>query len=244
MRIFALALIALLLPAQSIAADWRNKKLCTSRPVKFTESREEGCSHSWCARDGAAGELCACLRDVESEALRITWRRAGISHQWSLNVLPIQLDGGSFLLQAFDSKPAADLPWLFAVREAVSNGMGVNYWQAFVLGPQGVSKPLPVQDLSLMTQDHPSKSCRLLAGQWQEGYESRRGEGKYFVATWQQPSAGQWQAVSSLPVLHRRYLFAFENERLAGLGEQPKPVLWFRHPTTRTGVPSQAAMQK
>lgn len=247
MRIFALALIALFLPAQSLAANWRNEELCSSRPAEFAESRQEGCSQSWCARDGAAGELCACLRDVDSEALRFTWRRADISYQWSLNALPIQQDGDSFLLQAFDPKPAADSTWLFAVREAVSNGMGVNYWQAYVLGPEGVSKPLPVQDLgvlSLMTQDHHSKSCRLLAGQWQAGYESRRGEGVYFVATWQQPVAGQWQAVSSLPSLHRRYLFAFEKERLSGLGGQTKSVLWFRHPTTRTGMPSKTAVQK
>lgn len=246
MRIFALAL-SILLPVSSFAADWRNEKLCTTKSIEFKQSKQADCAQAWCARDKALGELCACLRNSESESLRMIWAQGDARHQWSTEVLPIQIDVSSFVLQAFDYMPGPDTPWLFAVREAVSNGMGVNYWKAYALGPQGPSAPLTLHELgvlSLMTRAGNEKSCRLLAGQWQEGYEKGRGGGRYFVATWQQPVAGQWQTASSLPTLHRRYLFAFEKERLAGLGEQMKPVFWFRHPTTRTGAPAKIPEQK
>lgn len=250
MRIFAvatIAIIATLQTTQSFSADWRNEELCTAKSVTLAVAKQPNCALAWCARDPSAGELCACLASSGSEKVQMTWRRGAATHRWSADVVPVQMDATSFVLQSFDVQPGPQTPWLFAIRSTQSNGMGVNYWSAHILTQKGVSASLPLQDLgvlSLMTRGGNDDSCRLLAGEWQDGYERSRGSGLYFVAKWQQPAAGEWQVISSLPTVHRRYLFSFEKERLAGLGEKAEPVRWFLHPATRIGTPAQSPEQK
>ena len=158
-----------------------------------------------------------------------------------MDILPVSMGPDSLHLQRLsDEGPGADQR-VFALMKWVGNGLAVQTWDVRLITPSSVSPPHELADfptLSHLTRPVTGGACRLLSGKWVSGSEPERGNGLQLVATWMDIRNGQWAASQTLPTLHRRCLFRFESARIAARGTAVRrPLRWYAHADTRTGLP-------
>lgn len=130
----------------------------------------------------------------------------------------------------------------------VTNGIGFQYWTISILPnpvKHGFKQPLEFNVEEYGAEGtfvkHPGDSyCNILATEWQWGAireQKRKTGGLYFVGRWFRYKAGRLEPIAERPVLARRYLYGFENERLRTLEDSKKPLTWLKSRLTKaTGV--------
>jgi len=113
---------------------------------------------------------------------------------------------------------------LLAVLNTQSNGMGVEYWSVWVITPDIVSAPLPLNDFGVMSflTSAPGGKCKVFAATWRPGWEPKRGHGLYIVGQWHEMSLFDISVDWDRPALYRRYLFDLERQRNRALGDTPR----------------------
>lgn len=237
LRIFV-ASFGVLLACVASAEDWKNEKPCATPKIPFKQTDTPKCVQSYCAAATQLGKLCVCVpEDAEQNAL-VMIRRGDREESWPVEVIPAGLDPSFFELRPLArSGPAAET-WLFAMLTSQSNGMGVQRWEVRLISPQRTSQARTAIDfgaLSQLTQPAQGGACRLLSGQWVNGWDRKRGGGLYFVAEWFEALDGEWQSAKDMPVLHRRYLNNFAVARGKVLGPPTGPLRWYNHVDTRIG---------
>lgn len=127
-------------------------------------------------------------------------------------------------------------------RQAVSNGMGVAHARLCAWpSASKVSRPWcrDVEDwgyLTRLVQEPGRRACSLVDAAWQPGRERGRGEGTYAIGrTWRLGPQG-WVQAPGRPVMSRRLLKRFEQDRLEALSAPAgasAPALWYQSADTR-----------
>lgn len=231
----------------SRAADWRRDVPCTegARPalrVEGGEPREErlaACDRSLCVTLADGRRVCSCLRDDEGdqgpEGDHFRVERGGEL------VAEVPASFGFGAGTAFDvargdldGDGAEEL--VVANLEAVSNGLGVEYWTVYVFGGRDPALP-PLRFRSeqyatrgAWTRPAAGGPCRVLVTGWEEMDDPRRGGGMYFVGQWMRYEDGRLVPEAARPVLRRRLLHSFPRQAAGA------PFALFRDPRAEESV--------
>lgn len=234
---------AILLTWKSVAANepasWRDDVLCGSKFSVQQESTIEDCLRANCVSATQALRICRCLKSEESgQALMLIEKDGKVVKQWDASFVP-PASLADFVVYAVDLTGDGKEEFIVATLDAVSNGMGISYWQIRAIVGDSVSKQVPIEDFGVMgypTRAKASKPCMLLSTRWLDGWEAERGLGLYLYGRWfaYSKSSKEFCPVLERPAVYRRYLYSFERLRMNELSKgQPDPILWFRDQRTK-----------
>ena len=237
------------------AAAWRRDVPCTRasgsgrlQAFDFDTLSAPGCKFAQCAELPAGRRVCHCMTDSTitftlrtRDSTLLTWSGTDIFPRtvYSLgatDVLVGDLDGDG-----------ADETIVMALG-SWTRGMGVEYYDvAIVDGRRPSARPLRLtieeygRDGSF-TRAPEGGPCRVLATEWHSADDRRRGWGYYLVGQWYSYAGGQLRPDTTRPVLARRFLHSFANERS---DTSARPLVWFRNAHTEVlrAVPTLAGVR-
>lgn len=227
--------------AQSAREVWRTDVPCASARRLLPEGADAGepaafspCPTRTCVDLPGGGRVCTCGGTEGPDSLRIEQPGHPV-RDWGAETDGLAAASGWEAVVAPIGEGGAPMV-VIAQRTAVSNGLGVNYWQLWLAEPGGEGAPpfIEVQEYDFRgswVQPRAGGACRLFATRWMGGSEPGRGPGLYLQGRWMAWSGGQLRADLARPVVERRYLFSFERERFAGVSGAP--FAWFRGPAAR-----------
>lgn len=216
--------------------DWRNDKECGKRLPIPIKAEIAGCQKAYCTQLSESSRICSCLNSSEDEEGNIFIERSGkIVERWKAKLYP-PADENSFRVDSVKlTDNGEDL--LVGAMETQSNGMGVQYWTVWAVTKKGISKPLNIQDYGIvgfLTRPTGVNVCNLLATRWMDGSEPKHGDGLYLVGRWFNFEDGNFTPNFERPIIYRRYLKSFEQQRnKAFSAAKPKPLLWFNDGNTK-----------
>ena len=129
---------------------------------------------------------------------------------------------------------------IVANHDGSSNGLGVDYWTIFIFpDPQfhNFNPPLTfsVEEYSSFgTFVTSGGRVNILTTSWVNNKDpkGRRGWGTYLVGQWWRYQSGELRPMLDRPIIARRYLFGFENERNASVKADRIPFKWLSHPNS------------
>ena len=137
-----------------------------------------------------------------------------------------------------DGKPEL----IVANNDGMSNGLGVDYWTIFIFpDPQFHTFNAPLrfsveEYSSFGTFVTSAGRVNILTTSWVNNKDpkGRRGWGTYLVGQWWRYQSGELRPMLERPIIARRYLFGFENERNAAVKTDPIPFKWLSNPRTES----------
>jgi len=246
MRIILIVGLAFILPfgiavlSYASPEDWRNEKECGKRLPIPIKAEIAGCQKAYCIKLSESSRICSCLPSIEDDEGNILIERSGkIVERWKARLYP-SADEYSFRVDSAKLTDNGEEDLLVGAMETQSNGMGVQYWTVWAVTKTGISKPLDIQDYGIvgfLTRPRGEKVCNLLATRWMEGSEPERGDGLYLVGRWFKLIDGNLTPHFNRPVIYRRYLLSFQQQRNNDMSaDQPKPLLWFHNKKTKAVI--------
>lgn len=232
-----LFLVSLSLPAASIHAQlvaprwprgkpttWLQDLPCLGAPGPHglralpapDSSLGSDCKSAHCLRLPDGRLLCSCATDSTihfileaNEGRRIVWPAAFVRGYSTGDWRALQGD--------LDGDRRAEL--IIVNLSAWSNGMGVEYYQVAIFdgaAPWGPPLRFEVEEYGAhgsFTLAPKDGRCRVLTSSWENGNDRRRGSGSYFVGQWFRYLHGELIPDLGRPVLARRFLNSFDDER-------------------------------
>ncbi len=237
------ASLLVLVPFRSaLAQDWRQDRSCAEalgparfRHVALPEEGVERRGHRRCLPLAGGGTLCELADDTSFTYVleRAPYPRLVVASRPRVTYPLVDVVETALA-------DAGDGGLVLALRDAVSNGMGVAYWTVFAMQPG----PAGWRVDSLATEDYRARGswvlvrgearCSFLETHWDPDSEPGRGEGLYLGARWHRLDGGRFAVRGDRPLLRRRYLFSFERERLRG--DRAAPLAWLREAVPVPGV--------
>ena len=178
--------------------------------------------------------ICKCISEAEDVfvaekggAIRGKWHASAFLGETSdFEVLTGDLDGDG------------DKELVVANHDATSNGLGVNYWTVSILPDlslQDSERPLmfSVEEYgSFGTFVQARRGVNILATRWlwTKALGGRRGTGLYLTGRLWRYQEGRLLPVAKRPLMARRFLNSFADERGRTLEKSDVPYRWFNNP--------------
>jgi hypothetical protein len=217
--------------------DWRNDKECGKRWPSPTKADITGCQKAYCTQLSETSRICSCLPSIENAEGNIFIEKSGtVVQRWKAQLDP-RADEFSFRVDAAELTAVGKEEFVVAAMETQSNGMGVQYWTVWAVTDTAISKPIAIHDygtLGFLTRQKGEKVCNLLVTRWMDGSEPKRGDGLYLVGRWFNFEDGNFTPHFERPIIYRRYLKSFEQQRNKAFSAgKPKPLLWFNDGNTK-----------
>lgn len=221
----------------SVPSALKNERLCGRVAATFEAADLPGCARTLCAKTpDINGRICACLKDEDSgeTVLSIVGDDGSVRASQTTEVMPPTFEPSSFRLEVgnYDGDGSARL--LLAVMNSWGNGMAVEGWTVMRVGPTEFAKPLEVADYGVMsftTSPTPSGRCRMLASNWIQGSDPKRGSGTFVAGRWYDLNPKGAEKTSERPVMFHRYLFSLERSRNKSKSKTGStPVYWYKFP--------------
>ncbi len=223
--------------------SWRKDKVCGHK-LKTENAEMVGCVRAYCVTISEDSRVCACILGTQSDYSATSddaeisiAKKGNVSHHWRVTIYPPA--GGAVLrVDKADLTGSGNDDLLVATMTSESQGIGIQSWQVRAVVADTVSNAVPVEDYGIMgfaTRDMRNNHCSLLATQWLNGWEPKRGSGLYLFGRWFDfnPTSAELYPALNRPAIYRRYLYSFEQTRLAAMEkEEPTPVPWFTDKTT------------
>ena len=248
LRRFILSGIILLAAAPAAAQPrqpWRTDVSCAAgRNPAITladtprDVRVAGCARSRCITLPDGRRVCTCTED-RGGTIRVEEDGRTV-HAWpadysltgtpnSLRAMRGDLDG--------DGRPELIVSeWM-----DMSNGLGIRYYRLSIFDGANPARPplrVNVHDFEpdgSFARPAGGGPCRLLATQWRELRDPRRGEGMYFTGQWMRYRGGRLEHDPQRPMVVRRLLNSFRPWEVPG-----GPLAHFRDPRAEawSGIPA------
>jgi hypothetical protein len=230
-----------LLPRHTQAQQgWRSDRSCRSAlsPSRFRVLLWSPDSSPQCAQLPNGVRVC---RSVSLDAFMVTVEGPGlVAHQLAPAPRSYPFQEREVIDADLDGDGQREV--VIAALDGVSNGMGVPYWTVYVLTPSAGSwhvDSIEVHEYSTpgswVISPH-SDRCTLLVTRWANGEEPGRGGGLYLYASWWDVRSGRLSRREAHPMVRRRYLLSFQNERWR---DSPlHPLSWLQHPAARIVGPA------
>jgi hypothetical protein len=228
--------VAPLPDAVAQSRPWTSDRPCgdrlTQAAVRAAPEVGQGCK---CATTPERTQVCQCLTDSLKTVFIDEWGVARITLLTERDPSTI-FDSLEVLTGDIDGEDGDEI--VIPTFESSSNGLGIGYWSVYVLerritGWRG--DPVSVEDYNpggSWVRVTGEKGCDLLETHWVSGYEARRPGGLYFEARWLRFSGARLEPRVDRPVLRRRLLNSFAEERGRTV-ETTGPLSWLLHPTAR-----------
>ena len=217
--------------------DWRAAESCVGHGLTLlpepAAGTMSGCEVAWCVTIDAATRICHCL--TRSGVAMVLARDGQSINAWESNYsVSTGIQVFSVLVGDLDGDGVSEL--IVADNSANSNGISVAYWSLWILdGRDWRAEPLrfTAEDFGpdesfRARRDGPG--CDILATEWTNGTDPKRGEGTYLVGSWFRYAAGHLLPVTTRPVLRRRLLNSFVRE----LDVPGSPFRWLTDPRAET----------
>lgn len=211
---------------------WRNDKPCGRQLQGLKAVTMDGCIKAFCSNLPTEARLCACLKSEETGETEISFQpKNATKKKWNVEAVPpMSISDETFRLDSADLNGDGKEELIFGVMESQGQGMGVQHWTLWTIAGDKVSDELPVSDygvMSYLTCSPERKGAYLLASNWIEGWEPRRGRGLYIAGQWYKSGCGGFCTVLNRPGIYHRYLYSLEEERGKELNaDHAKPVPW------------------
>jgi hypothetical protein len=131
---------------------------------------------------------------------------------------------------------------IVANHDGTSNGLGVDYWTIFIFPDSqfhNFNAPLTfgVEEYSSFGTFVTSNGrVNILTTSWvgNKDPKHKRGWGTYLVGQWWRYQSGELRPMLDRPIIARRYLFGFENERNAAGKTDRIPFKWLNNRSTES----------
>lgn len=157
---------------------------------------------------------------------------------WPGTAFLAETDDFEVLMGDLDNDRKPEL--IVANHDGTSNGLGVDYWTISIFpDPQfhNFNPPLTfsVEEYSSFgTFVTTGGRVNILTTSWVNNKDPKhkRGWGTYLVGQWWRYQSGELRPILDRPIIARRYLFGFENERNAAVKTDRIPFKWLSHPST------------
>jgi len=224
----------------SVAASYLEDEPCGQDLGWPSQSLVQNCSDAYCIHATAMLLVCSCRRDPppadEGLSADIVVRDGDREIQRWTEDFSLPSAPGTFRVSVADVDGDGRDDLVVATLNAISNGMAVEYWTVCAISGRASSAPpacVGVEDYGVMgylTHGPGEHACLLLQTTWRWGTEPGRGNGLYLVGRWLRYSGSGFVPVTWRPILARRYLFSFQDER----SSSSKPLAWLRNRTTRS----------
>ena len=246
LRLSIFAAVALIFAAPAAAQPaqaWRTDLSCTAgRSPAVTladtprDARVAGCARSRCIDLPDGRRVCTCTQD-SGGTIRVEQDGRTV-HQWPADY---SLTGAPESLRAVRGDLDGDgRPELIVVEWMdMSNGLGIRYYRLSILdgtNPDRAPLRVNVDDFEpdgSFVRPASGGPCRLLATNWRELRDPRRGEGMYFTGQWMRYRGGRLEHDLQRPLVVRRLLNSFDR------GVRGAPLASFRDPRAQawSGLP-------
>lgn len=233
----ACALVLAATPASAQAAAsmaWRTDVPCTAgrNPVLTVADTSRaaslpGCVRAHCVALPDGRRVCSCTGDTTVVTRVMAEGRT--AHEWpadyGLASSPESLRAMHGDLDA-DGKPEL----IVSEWQDMSNGLGIRHYQLSIFsGADPARAPLRVNVDDFAPDGSFARpagggACRLLATQWTQLYDARRGGGTYITGMWMRYAGGRLEHDMDRPVVVRRLLNSFRRDVPGG------PLAYFRDP--------------
>lgn len=238
-RIKKIALATCLICVLALTSAAQKSRQSTLRllpdPEPSDTQRERLPSGTRCVSLGNDFKLCKYYREDEDTAYFAVEKRNAEIGRWAAT--PTYTGVGYEALTG-DLDGDARLELVVANHDGTSNGLGVSTWTIYILPDpreHDFREPLRMTVREYGTCGtfvaRPGGSAtHILATDWEWGADpqDRRGYGLYFVGRWFRYADGRLLPVAR-PVLARRYLFSFQDERGMTSGDPRAPYRWLRN---------------
>jgi hypothetical protein len=194
-----------------------------------------------CVDIGGGMRVCKRLKDSATWDIVFTIEQGGkFLGQWPSSTYNAGLSFFDVLRGDIDANGDEEI--IVANRSGVSCGMGIQYWTVSILPDpikHGFKQPLQFSSQELGAKGafvrHPGdKRCHILVTNWEYMEDAKRGGGQYLVGRWFRYKDSLLQPVRERPVLSRRFLFSFQNERSFTSDDKRIPLLWLKNRNTET----------
>jgi hypothetical protein len=254
-RAFCNVLCSLVLVAVHAAAaaeeGWQLDQFRNHRVVVRDSVNLDGCTYSSCATLSRTFEVCSCTfstpeaRPVGLRTELLVREKGREVSRWegrSELVPPVSPDDLEVRSGDLDGDGVED--FVVSVMQTISNGMAVRYDDVFILNgrdPSRHTRAIEVEDFPMfggVTHSKVDKRLRFLETRWISGSEPKRGGGLYMVGRWMRYDGTDLHPDPVRPIVCRRYLYNFENERNRA-NEKDQSIRWFADARTAdSGCPN------
>lgn len=221
LRAAAGALLVLpLIATRADAQPWRRDVSCTAgtrAPLTSAgtpaETAVAGCARAYCVSLPDGRRVCSCYGDDNEMRVEQAGR---VVNRWPVSWMGTSGETFDVLRGDLDGDGHEELT--VASLETVGNGLGVHHWTVATVDgrdPSRVPAQLSVKDwdrAGSMVRAPSGGTCRLLATDWAELRDPRRGAGTYFTAQWMRYADGGWSHDTSRPMVARRLLNSFRRD--------------------------------
>lgn len=205
--------------------SWRHDGTCGTDLRELEPAEVPNCEIALCGDISPIhSKVCACLRSSDTGETEISVSDGHSSRTVITAVSPFE--DRSFRIIAADFLGTGESEVLVAVLNTASNGMGVEYWSLWVVGPNVLSGPLKVNDFGVMSflTSTPEGKCEIFAASWRPGWEPKRGQGLYIVGQWYEMLGDDLLTDWDRPALYRRYSFELERQRNEALSRPQRQL--------------------
>jgi hypothetical protein len=194
-----------------------------------------------CVDIGRGMRVCKRLEDSATWDIVFTIEHGGtVLGKWPSSTY----NGGTSFFDVLrgDIDANGDEEVIVANLSGISCGMGIQYWTVSILPDpikHGFKQPLQFSSEELGAEGafvkHPGdKRCHILVTNWEYMEDAKRGGGEYLVGRWFRYRDGLLQPVRERPVLSRRFLFSFQNERSNTSDDKRMPLSWLKNRNTES----------
>lgn len=211
--------------AQSASTDWLTDVPCTqgrNPSMSVAEAPRAatvpGCVRAYCTPTPDGRRVCSCLGDTIT-TLRVEAEGRTV-REWPVSFTSVGEEMFTAAHGDLDGDGRAEL--VVGQLVAVSNGLGISYFNLAIFDGRDPARP-PVR---LRVEDYDPRgafvrparggACRLIATDWEELRDLRRGPGLYLVGRWMEYRDGRLRHDASRPVVVRRLLHSFRREGVPG----------------------------
>lgn len=178
--------------------------------------------------------ICKCIS--EAEDVFVAEKGGAIRGKWPASAFLGETSDFEVLTGDLDGDGDKEL--IVANHDATSNGLGVNYWTVYILpglSLQGFERPLmfSVEEYgSFGTFVQVRRGVHILATKWlwSKDTRGRRGAGLYLVGRMWRYKDGALRAVAKRPLMARRFLNSFADERGRTIDNPDVPYRWLNNP--------------
>lgn len=197
-----------------------------------------GCARAHCVALSDGVRICKCIS--EAEDVFVATRGTEILGKWPTTAfLGATLD---FEVLTGDLDGDRNKELIVANHDGTSNGLGINYWTISILPAgslQDFRRPLmfSVEEYgSFGTFVKGRREVRILATRWlrSKALRGRLGDGLYLFGRLWRYKGGELLPVARQPLVARRLLESFAEERERTLNNPHVPYLWLNNPGAET----------
>ncbi len=182
--------------------------------------------------------ICKCVSDTEEGF--VVEKEGAIAGKWPASAFLGETADFEVLTGDLDGNGSKEL--IVANHDMTSTGLGINYWTIYIfpgMGAQDFERPL-----MFMVEEYGSdgtfvqarREVNILATRWlwTTPLRGRRGVGLYLTGRMWRYRDGALQPVPQRPLMARRFLDSFADERGRMEGSPDVPYRWFNNPQAET----------